>query len=184
LQVLSNQIRNLRNKNNNYSRTVTKLQEENANIKKELKELKNMILNIQNKSYTTSKTSKKNLDTCNIFNKRKSSLIKSTDFSKNRSYTNLQVVNKYGNKKPEQGFITLSEFNKKCGTNIKDENIKELNLISYNLGNDIIDYLSQIKLEQLQLLYLSYNNILDISNLDNVNLNQLSFLIHFSYLHT
>ena len=177
LQVLSNQIRNLRNKNNNYSKTVTKLQEENANIKKELKELKNMILNIQNKSYTTSKTSKKTLDVYNIINKRKGSLSKNKDFSKNRSYTNLQVIDKYENRKQDQEYLTLSEFNKKCGTNIKDENIKELNLISYNLGNDIIDYLSQIKLEQLQLLYLSYNNILDISNLDNVNLNQLSFLI-------
>lgn len=177
LHVLSNQIRNLRNKNNNYNKTISKLQEENANIKSELKELKNMILNIQNKSYATSKTSKKTLDAYNIINRRKSSLNKNMDFSKNRSYTNLQVVNKYENKKQEKVFITLSEFNKKCGTNIKDENIKELNLISYNLGNDIIEYLSQIKFEQLQLLYLSYNNILDIGNLNNVNLNELSFLI-------
>ena len=35
--------------------------------------------------------------------------------------------------------IKKKEFNKKCGTNIKeDENIKELNLINYKLGNDII----------------------------------------------
>jgi hypothetical protein len=63
-----------------------------------------MILNIQNKSYTTSKTSKKTLDVYNIINKRKGSLSKNKDFSKNRSYTNLQVIDKYENRKQDQEY--------------------------------------------------------------------------------
>ena len=74
-----------------------------------------------------------------------------SNLPKNRSYDNLQITKRV---EQEEDYMTINEFNKKYGNNIKDENIKELNLINFKLGNDIFDYLSKIKLEQLQLLYI------------------------------
>lgn len=164
-QILSNQIRNLRSKNITCNKAITKLQEENSSIKNEIKELKNIILNLHQNNK-------------NIFNTYKKKTNSNKNFSnlpKNRSFNNLEIVKK---NEQEEDFISIGEFNKKCGTNLKeDENIKELNLINYKLGNDIIDYLGKVKLNDLQLLYLSYNNISNIDNLQNVLFDQLTFLI-------
>ena len=163
-QILSNQIRNLRIKNMNCSKAITRLQEENYSIKSEIKDLKNMILNFQHNSKSFDSNKKKNSYTKHF-----------SDFPKNRTYNNIQLIDKDDK---EEDFISISEFNKKCGTNIKDdENIKELNLINYKLGNDIIEYLGKIKLSQLQLLYLSYNNISNIDDLEDLILDQITLLI-------
>ena len=179
LQVLSSQIKNLKNKNNICNKTILKLQEENASIKKELSELKNMILNMKQQSnhnhnqmynYTHTKY------TFDAYHRKTKSNINNksyTNLPKNRSFNDLQVKK---NEKIEDN-ISINEFNKKCGSSIKDENIEELNLINFKLGNDVLDYLSKLKLSQLQLLYLSYNNISDISNLKNINFEKLTLLI-------
>ena len=176
-QILSNQIKNLRNKNNTYNKTINKLQEENSSIKKEIKELKNMISNIQNNNNKFNK--KKNSIDIYLSSHKKTFSNKKlfSDIGKNSSFTNLQVVKKEEVIKQEEETMSISEFNQKCGTSLKDENITELNLINYKLGDDIIDDLGKIKLNQLQLLYLSYNNILDINNLKDVQLDQLTLLI-------
>ena len=167
LQILSNQIKNLKYKNNTCNKTITKLQEENASIKKEISELKHLISNIQ---YNL-RNSQENIHS----NKKMKSNKSYTTLPKNRSFNNLQVVEKNEEEQFEDN-ISINEFNNRCGTNI-DENIQELNLINFKLGNDIIGYLSKLKLSQLQLLYLSYNNISDISNLKNFLFEQLKLLI-------
>ena len=178
LQVLSHQIKNLKNKNNTCNKTIIKLQEENESIKKEMNELKNMILNMQyqnNTNYNQNYTHKKNgLDYSNYPKSKTNNNKSCTNLPKNRSFNNLEIVKK--NEQIEDN-LSISEFNKKCGANIKDETIDELNLINYKLGNDILDYLSKLKLPQLQLLYLSYNNISDISNLKNILFEELNLLI-------
>lgn len=171
LHVLSSQIRNLKNKNNICNKTILKLQEENASIKNELNELKNMILSIQNN--TNNRKSPENIHNSHIKNKKLNLNKSFSNLLKNRNF-NLEVV---GQNSQENDFMSINEFNKKCGANIKDENIPELNLINFKLGNDILNYLSKIKLTQLKLLYLSYNNISDIKNLKYILLNHITLLI-------
>jgi len=160
-QVLSNQIKILRHKNNMCNKTIANLQEENAAIKKELNELKNMVMHLT--------TARKN----NVDNKKLHLNNSNSNFQKNRSSDNIHRLNR---NIPDEDFMSIGEFNKKCGANIQDENIEELNLINYKLGNDIIDHLSKIKLDKLKLLYLSYNDISDIDNLKNVLLEQVTLL--------
>ena len=148
LQILSNQIRNLKNKNNTCNKTITKLQEENDSIKKEISELKNLISNIQ---YNLNQ----NIRSSNKMKSNKSY----TNLPKNRSFNNLQVVEKKEQDHAEDN-ISINEFNKRCGTNI-NESIQELNLINFKLGNDIIDYLSKIKLSHYILVIIIFQ-ILEI----------------------
>ena len=59
---------------------------------------------------------------------------------------NKKLMNKLNIKKEDfEQFILLKEMNLKFNLDIKDIEIKELNLENKNLGNDILEYLTKIK---------------------------------------
>ena len=68
-----------------------------------------------------------------------------------------------------QNKILLQKFNNKYKLDIKDNEIIELNLNNYNIGNEGLNELSKINFKELKKLYLNNNNISDIKILEKVN---------------
>ena len=171
-KVLSDEINKLRkitdilinsDNNNKYSinenlKQIKLLKEENKAIKDEINLLKQMInknnihtsININNSNFNSE------IDNISI----NSQLTKRTN---NVSQTN-------------RNKIAIVEFNKKYNTDIKNNQIKELNLRMKKLGSGVLKYLSRLELNQLEVLDLSDNNISDISLLEKVQFNQLQSL--------
>ena len=89
----------------------------------------------------------------NINNKRKLNIIK---YSR-RIKLKLNI-----NNKDFEIYIFLSEFNNKYNANIKDIDIKKLNLRKKYIGNEGLKDLVKFKFKELQELYLHENEILDI----------------------
>ena len=98
----------------------------------------------------------------NIKNKRKLNIIK---YNK-RIKIKLDI-----NKEDFEIYITLKEFNNKYKTNIKDIDIRELNLSWINIENEGLKDLAKIKFKELKELVLSFNKISDIDILEKVNFN-------------
>ena len=73
-------------------------------------------------------------------------------------------------------YLTLKEFNEKYHSNIKDIDIKELNLSDLNLRNEGLELLSEIEFKELIILDLSKNKISDINILQKFNLEKLEKL--------
>ena len=96
----------------------------------------------------------------NIKNKRKLNIIK---------YNKKIMIKLDINKKDFEIYITLKEFNNKYNINIEDIDIKELNLSNRNIGNEGLKDLVKINFNNLELLYLSENEISDINILEKVN---------------
>ena len=67
-------------------------------------------------------------------------------------------------------------MNQKFNLNIKDIEIKELNLKDKYLGNEILEYLKKIEFKELKELDLSDNTISDIKVLDKVKFEKLEEL--------
>ena len=72
--------------------------------------------------------------------------------------------------------LTLDEFNAELNLRISDFSIKKLNLREKNYGNIILDYLTKITFEHLIKIDLGFNNISDLSQLQNINFSKLEFL--------
>ena len=72
--------------------------------------------------------------------------------------------------------LSLEEFNKNHGLDIKDTNITELNLIQSMLDDEILDDLSKIEFKELKDLNLKTNTISDIKALQHVKFNKLEIL--------
>ena len=82
---------------------------------------------------------------------------------------NKKMMNKLNIKKEDfEQFLILKEINLKFNLDIKDIDIKELNLGNKNLENDVIDYLTKIKFNRLKVLNFEKNNISDIKGLENI----------------
>ena len=82
---------------------------------------------------------------------------------------NKKMMNKLNIKKEDfEQFLILKEINLKFNLDIKDIDIKELNLGNKNLENDVIDYLTKIKFNRLKVLNFEKNNISDIKRLENI----------------
>ena len=80
------------------------------------------------------------------------------------------MLNKLNIKKEDfEQFLLLKEMNLKFKVNIKDIDIKELNLGNMKLKNGIFEYLANIKFNQLKVLNLEKNNITNIKGLEIVN---------------
>ena len=120
---------------------IKKLKEENIQIKKEINKLKQLI--IDNGINNTNSNNNTINDESSINSK----------YSKNDSNTLNNQTRK----------IAIFEFNKKYNTNIKNSEIKELNLRMKKLGNGVLKYLSRLELNQLEILDLSDNSISDIN---------------------
>ena len=72
-------------------------------------------------------------------------------------------INKLNIKKGDfEKFKLIKEINKKYNLDVKDIEIKELNLKSKCLGNEIIEYWKRIEFKELKELDLSDNKISDI----------------------
>ena len=68
---------------------------------------------------------------------------------------NKKMINKLIIKKEDfEQFILLKEMNLKFNLDLKDIDIKELNFVNKNLGNDFIEYLSKINFNKLKVLNL------------------------------
>ena len=90
---------------------------------------------------------------------------------------NKKMVNKLNIEKEDfEQFTLLKEMNLKFNLDIKDIEIKELNLENKNLGNDILEYLTKIKFNKLKVLKLRNNNISDIKGLENAKFAKLEKL--------
>ena len=90
---------------------------------------------------------------------------------------NKKMRNKLNLKKEDfEEFILLKEMNLRFNLDIKDIDIKELNLGKMNLQNDIIEYLVKIKFNELKVLNLENNNLSNIKGLENVNFTKLEEL--------
>ena len=73
-------------------------------------------------------------------------------------------------------FILLKEMNLRFNLDIKDIDIKEINLEKKKLDDTIIEYLNQIKFNKLTVLNLKKNHITDIKIFENVNFEKLEIL--------
>ncbi len=157
LRVIVSHLINNNETNNDNSREIKTLKEENMQIRKELNYLKHLITNGNYSNYNsdTHSINSESAKTYNIINKLN---IKNSNDSKANSK------------------IAIFEFNKKYNTNIKDKDIKELNLRMKKLGSGVLKYLSRLELNQLEILDLSDNNISDISLLQNVHFPNLQSL--------
>ena len=90
---------------------------------------------------------------------------------------NKKMINKLNIEKEDfEQFKLLKEMNLKFNLDIKDIEIKELNLENKNLGNDILEYLTKIKFNTLKVLKLRNNNISDIKGLENAKFAKLEKL--------
>ena len=90
---------------------------------------------------------------------------------------NKKILKKLNIKKEDfEQFIFLKEINRKFNLNIKDIDIKELNLENKNLVTDIIEFLSKIKFNALKVLNLFKNKISDIKVLEKVKFEKLELL--------
>ena len=135
---------------------IKKLKEENIQIKKEINKLKQLIIDngINNNNSNNIST---NGDSYKTLNSKYS--------IKSDSKINTQTRK-----------IAIFEFNKEYNTNIKDAEIKELNLRMKKLGNGVLKYLSRLELNQLEILDLSDNSISDITLLKNSSFPNLQSL--------
>ena len=87
------------------------------------------------------------------------------------------LINKLNITKEDfEQFKLLKEMNKKFHLDIKDIEIKELNLNHKRIGNEIIEYLKRIEFKELKELDLSSNNISNIKVLDKVKFEKLEIL--------
>ena len=90
---------------------------------------------------------------------------------------NKKIMNKLNiNKEDFEQFILLKEMNLKFSLDIKDIDIKELDLRNKALEIDIIDYLTKIKFNKLKALNFEKNKISDIRGLENVKFEKLEEL--------
>ena len=164
-KVLSNEINKLRNIiyklinpeeiDNNSLLEIKMLKEENIKIKKEINKLKTIINNNS------------------MFNDSNNNSINS-DSSKELSSKYTHRTNNVSNNQTSK--IAIFEFNKKYKTNIKNTEIKELNLRMKKLGSGVLKYLSRLELNQLEILDLSDNSISDITLLQKAKLPNLQSL--------
>ena len=102
-----------------------------------------------------------------IKKKRKINIIK---------YNKRIIVKLNINKEDFEIYIMLKELNNKYNTNIKDLDIKELNLGARQIENEGLKVLVKIKFKELNKLDLSFNKISDISILDKANFKELKIL--------
>ena len=72
-----------------------------------------------------------------------------------------------------ENFIYLKEFNNKYDLNLKDIEIKKLNLENKRLGNNIFEDLANMNFNYLNELNLNTNNITDLNNLTNAKFDKL-----------
>ena len=87
------------------------------------------------------------------------------------------LINKLNIKKEDfENFKLLKEMNQKFNLDIKDIDIKELNLRNRDSGNEILDYLKRIEFKELKELDLSGNKISDINILEKVYFKELKIL--------
>ena len=104
------------------------------------------------------------------------------DFMKNRKKLNIvkynkKILDKLDITKDDfQAYITLKKFNEKFNLNIRDIDIKELDLSEKNLVSRDLQYLKKIKFEDLQDLNLSNNKLTNCNVLEKVNFKQLKRL--------
>ena len=148
-------INNNSNSNNNLLE-IKMLKEENIQIKKEINKLKQLINNnVINDNNINNITI--NSDSSNTLNSKYS-------------------TNKNNSTNSQKSKIAIFEFNKKYKTEIKDSEIKELNLRMKKLGSGVLKYLSRLEFNQLEILDLSDNSISDISLLKKCHFPNLQSL--------
>ena len=88
------------------------------------------------------------------------------------------LINKLNITKEDfENFKLLKEMNVKFNLDIKDIEIKELNLAVKNLGNEIFKYLKRIEFKELKELDLSRNKISNIKVLEKVKFEKLEKII-------
>ena len=102
-----------------------------------------------------------------IKNKRKFNIIK---------YNKNIMVKLNINKEDFEIYITLKEFNNKYNTNIKDIDIKGLDLSERYIGDEGLKDLVKINFKELNKLDLSDNKISDINILEKVDFKKLNKL--------
>ena len=103
----------------------------------------------------------------NIKNKRKLNIIKYTE----RIQIKLTI-----NKEDFEIYLNLKDFNNKYYINIRDIDLKEVNLSHKHIGNEGLKDLFKINFNKLEVLDLSGNKIPDINVLEKVNFKELKKL--------
>ena len=90
---------------------------------------------------------------------------------------NKQILNKLDISKIDfNDFNILKEFNQKFNFNIKDVDIKKLNIKDEKIGNEIFKYLKNLRFKELRSLILDNNGINDINEFKNINYKKLELL--------
>ena len=129
-----------------------------------LKKIEKLLLEIK------SNVNKKLEENLNVINSLKKEIERNKIFMKNNKEDIILLKNEILILK----YPEIKELNKKYNLNIKDINIEKLDLSLKGIENDDIKYLRIFK--ELKELYLSYNNISDISVLEKVKFEQLEIL--------
>ena len=89
---------------------------------------------------------------------------------------NNKIDKKYNNRDNKDNRIVLQEFITKYDLNLSDINNKLLNLCMSNLGNEVLEDISNISFKELKKLDLSYNNISILEVLEKTNFTELEIL--------
>ena len=163
------QINKLKEEIKMINKNLSNVIEENNSNKKKISELKDIIsvlLDYKNDDITKDYKFKRNKDKNE--DKENNNKINEFIFSKPK-------IEKSKEKKEEM--ITIQEFNKIFKVNIRNnDNITELKLGYKNLGMNKIKFLALIDFSNLEQLWLSNNNIVDISIFEKLNYKNLQKL--------
>ena len=163
------QINKLKDEIKMINQNLNNVIEENNSNKKKISELKDIISVL--------------LDSKNDNNIKDYKLKRNKD--KNEDKENINKINEFIVSKPKiekskekkEEMITIQEFNKIFKVNIRNnDNITELKLGYKNLGMNKIKFLALIDFSNLEQLWLSNNNIVDISIFEKLNYKNLQKL--------
>lgn len=171
--------------NNNIFSEINYLKEEIKTIKKDLSN------SIKENNLNKKEISELKYKLSNIITNKKEEIITEKQIQKNKIKNKEEIVDnndrindfkiykpkneKIKEKKEEN--ISLQEFNKIFKVNIrKNDNVTELKLGYKNIGINKVKYLSLIDFSNLEQLWLSNNNIIDINILEKVNYPKLQTL--------
>ena len=163
------QINKLKDEIKIINQNLNNVIEENNSNKKKISELKDIISVL--------------LDSKNDNNIKDYKLKRNKD--KNEDKENINKINEFIVSKPKiekskekkEEMITIQEFNKIFKVNIRNnDNITELKLGYKNLGMNKIKFLALIDFSNLEQLWLSNNNIVDISIFEKLNYKNLQKL--------
>ena len=165
------------------SNEIKKLKDNNNDLKKEIEKNKNEINELKKKTFQNNKES------LNINNSNDNSILETNHIDLNinniNNINNKIKINNYKEDKLVGGnnYIVnnddkkhLQNFNQKYKLDIKDNKINILDMSDKKVNDEFFINLNKLNLNQLKELYLYGNNLTNINELKNINLENLEIL--------